>query len=166
MELAGQMDVANTNYFRLNISGMHQMREDMERLGMVVWEYESKAWPEADEYGITSEELEATYALSEDERLNHPDPRLRAYLWAVHDHHSWRPEDLKGIAGHKLCSNDGWVVTPAECEEALAAYATARENNPDLVEQIRAEWGEPDSYFDAWLGFLAKARDHGGFAVW
>lgn len=67
-------------------------------------------------------------------------------------------DDPTGIPVYKLCSNDGWLVTPAECVAALQRY---QEADTDAVI-------EPDdkSYWAQWIAFINRASNNGGFRVW
>lgn len=72
----------------------------------------------------------------------------------------WRSQTVPGKAGipaFKLSSNDRWLITVREIDEALAAYAGS-------PAEVRAEL-ETDPKWAAWLEWLAVARDHGGFEV-
>jgi hypothetical protein len=73
---------------------------------------------------------------------------------------AWRRQRLpgkRGIALFKLRSNDGWLVTVPEIDEALAAYAAAPEHE-------RAEL-EAGKKWAAWIEWLRQSRRHGGFEV-
>ena len=70
----------------------------------------------------------------------------------------WRSESVPGrvgIPGYKLLSNDRWLITTREIDEALEAWARAPRT-------LRAEW-EADDKWAAWLAWLSVARRHGGF---
>jgi hypothetical protein len=70
----------------------------------------------------------------------------------------WRSQTVPGKAGipaFKLQSNDRWLVTTREIDEALAAYAKVP------VEQ-RASL-ESDRKWACWVRWLAIARERGGF---
>lgn len=71
---------------------------------------------------------------------------------------TWRAQTVPGrpgIPAFKLLSNDRWLITTKEIDEALDAYTRA----PDTV---RADL-ETDPTWQAWLRWLTVARDHGGF---
>ncbi|GIE28163.1 hypothetical protein Ait01nite_012080 [Actinoplanes italicus] len=71
---------------------------------------------------------------------------------------AWRAQTVPGrlgIPAFKLLSNDRWLITTKEIDEALDAYT----RTPDTV---RAEL-ETDPKWLAWLRWLTVARDHGGF---
>lgn len=70
----------------------------------------------------------------------------------------WRSQTVPGKTGipaFKLRSNDRWLVTVREIDEALAAYAR-------VPAEQRASL-ETDSRWAAWLQWLALARERGGF---
>jgi hypothetical protein len=71
---------------------------------------------------------------------------------------AWRAQTVPGrlgIPAFKLTSNDRWLVTSKEIDEALDAYARTPEG-------LRTEL-EADPKWLAWLRWLAVARNHGGF---
>jgi hypothetical protein len=63
----------------------------------------------------------------------------------------------RGIALFKLRSNDRWLVTVPEIEEALSAYAAVPER-----ERTELETGKK---WTAWIEWLRSSREHGGFEV-
>jgi hypothetical protein len=70
----------------------------------------------------------------------------------------WRSQTVPGKTGipaFKLRSNDRWLVTAREIDEALAAYA-------NLPPERRASL-ETDRRWATWLWWLAIARERGGF---
>ncbi|MGW0434244.1 hypothetical protein ACWDV4_17110 [Micromonospora sp. NPDC003197] len=70
----------------------------------------------------------------------------------------WRSQTSPGrigIPAFKLESNDRWLVTVREIDEALAAYANTPAELRDLL--------EADPKWVSWLEWLAVARKHGGF---
>lgn len=69
--------------------------------------------------------------------------------------HQWTKQraDGVGIPLFKLQSNDEWIVTPEEIEEALDAYA-------------RTEEDEDDELWRTWVEWLRRTRQHGGFYVY
>lgn len=117
----------NGQYFRLNIWGMGEYREVMERHGMVDWSVDPPPDPED---------------WDDDEQ------RLR---WQTDV-----PAKTFGIAGYKLCSNDGWLVTPEECRSALAAWESSENKVNETL----------DDYWFSWLRFIEGAIEAGGFRVY
>jgi hypothetical protein len=81
--------------------------------------------------------------------------------WSTEDENGylrWRSQTVAGKAGipaFKLRSNDRWLVTAREVDEALEAYA----GNPV---ELRAGL-ELDPACVAWMEWLEVARRHGGF---
>lgn len=70
----------------------------------------------------------------------------------------WRSQTVPGMTGipaFKLRSNDRWLVTTREIDEALAAYA-------QVPAEQRASL-QVDSKWVSWLEWLALARERGGF---
>ncbi|MFG3705992.1 hypothetical protein ACGF7U_14845 [Micromonospora sp. NPDC047670] len=79
-----------------------------------------------------------------------------ALAWDV----AWRSQTTPGRLGiplFKLGSNDRWIVTAREIDEALVAYAKAPASHRAELES-RPKWV-------AWLEWLALSREHGGFEV-
>jgi len=73
---------------------------------------------------------------------------------------AWRSQRVlgkKGIALFKLRTNDWWLVTVPEIDEALAAYAAVPEH-----ERTELETGQK---WAAWIEWLRQSREHGGFEV-
>lgn len=66
-----------------------------------------------------------------------------------------QPTFLPGIPSHKLTSGDGWLVTPAECSEALASYEFA----------MSAGAAHPRAFATDVVPFLRAAAQLGGFRV-
>jgi len=115
-------------YFRRNIFGMGPLRDAMESVSfndvsMGYWPTQDTPWPR-----------EAT------------DDEIVAHLKATGDE---RP----GIPMHKLCSNDGWWVTAAECQSALGIWERAGE--PQL-----------EAFGDDWIVFLQTAAKNSGFRTY
>jgi hypothetical protein len=63
------------------------------------------------------------------------------------------------VFGYKFGSNDGWIVTPAECRvisQAIASYvAGERELSRAWLDEL-AQWGS----------YAAWCAERGGFKVW
>lgn len=151
----------NTNreegYFRLAVWGMRECRDAMTRLGMVDWKWSPGPWPKLEDFVLRD---------YPDEDAEHaPDSPSGQYLNAVVMMRNCVPESGL-IAGYKLCTNDGWIVTPLEIKGALAVLDVYRLERADseglLYKFVDAEL--PD-FFDAWLAFLVRAGEVGGFSV-
>jgi hypothetical protein len=153
---------SDLNYFRLNIWGMSTMRDDMERLGMLAYQYPMPRFPDPEDYGLTYEQL---YEIDDEDRATHPDERVRKYHAASEGLLSFSPPDEPGLPVHKFGSNDGWHVTAKDCASALGKF---READPKLVEKVRENWRQDDgsSYFDEWIAFLERGARLNGFEVW
>ena len=117
-------------YFRLNIWGMTWVRYWFDKFDLLATNVEHGPWPDepGGEYveeeeaapGTEWAEFYAAQRVVLAEHPNHDDPALPYY---------------------KLCSNDGWIVTPAEC---VALVATWRDRGglesdaPDYVQEFVA----------------------------
>jgi hypothetical protein len=60
-----------------------------------------------------------------------------------------------GIPAFKLMTNDRWLITVREIDEALAAYANVPADERAALEE--------DSGWVDWLAWLDECRRHGGF---
>jgi hypothetical protein len=72
----------------------------------------------------------------------------------------WRSQTVPGKTGipaFKLRTNDRWLVTVREIDEALTAYAKAPIDQRASLE-VGLKWA-------SWLQWLAIARERGGFEV-
>jgi hypothetical protein len=79
----------------------------------------------------------------------------------------------KGISGYKLCSNDGWLVTPEELHNALSVYQSRAADRAEVMHQtFQLEFYTPEDskwlsgYWRQWIAFLKRAEKHGGFRVY
>ncbi|WP_425838381.1 hypothetical protein [Streptomyces fractus] len=152
---------ADSSYFRLNIWGMSHYCEVMEQLGMVVSDYELPPFPHEPD-GVTREEIDAF-----GDRGHGPDaparPEVVAYWKQLEAHLSWHLDPAFGIALHKFCSNDGWLVTPEEIAAALESY---RVHSAEEVKVIVGGDTEELDYWLQWISYLQRAQQRGGFRVW
>ncbi|GLY64822.1 hypothetical protein [Amycolatopsis taiwanensis] len=95
-------------------------------------------------------ETETILANAPDNEQAQPD-RASAHL-------RWRSQTVPGKTGipaFKLESNDRWLVTTREIDEALAAYAQVSAEQRAVL--------ETDPKWVSWLEWLALARERGGF---
>jgi hypothetical protein len=120
-------------YYRLNIFGMQEMREYMDRVRILDWS-NGKPYPGNE---ATEEEYEA-------------------YL-------NQQSEQTGMVLGKKFCSNDGWLITTAECNiiaGMLDLFVTKTTWNLDDEEEkdIR-DW------LKGWIDFNRRAAKHGGYRV-
>ncbi|MFE0099822.1 hypothetical protein [Streptomyces sp. NPDC059009] len=151
------MLTADTSYFRLNIWGMGRYRELMDQFGMVVCDYDPPPWPHVPD-DLTDEEVDEAATAAPGAAIR---PEVHSYLKQVESHLSWHPEPVFGIALHKCCSNDGWLVTPEEITAALESYRT-HDND-----EVRVLVGEDElDYWHQWITYLERARHRGGFRIW
>ncbi|MEU8077197.1 hypothetical protein AB0B31_17310 [Catellatospora citrea] len=120
----------------------HSVTETMLLLGMG---YEAEPMKPALPSGLNSQNKDA-------------DPehqRLWDEAW-----HAWEAQRIPGrtgIALFKLRSNDGWLVTVDEIEEALTAYEAVPAADRVLMEATE-KWA-------AWVEWLRVTRHHGGFTT-
>jgi hypothetical protein len=146
-------------YFRLNIWGMGEYREAMNTAHMLFFAEDGSSYPNHTEFAIPRDD---------DGQLIEDSEQYQAYRAAVtayieHDH------GHVGIPVHKLGSNDGWLVTPAECEGAIEAWEQYVDSEHDGVEgqAAIALRGEDDAdYWLRWIQFLRVASNGGGFRVY
>lgn len=168
------------SYFRLNIWGMGNVRRAMLDLGMCFESgYEWGAgWPAYPEDGTGA--AIAAEALSEDS-----DPQEYAAKYysgqevtesdiatarAYHDQANALRRDhfgaADGIPVHKFGSNDGWIVTPNECLQALAIWhATPQSARDDAFESAGMADADWERIWKNWLAFLELAAYCDGFEV-
>ncbi|RSN26516.1 hypothetical protein DMC63_01385 [Streptomyces sp. WAC 05977] len=134
---------AENTYLRRSIFGGVPFAEALIGFGMGFDPGPVPSFPDPDEF-----DLKFGDDGWEGERLD----EFRAAVTSVLDWHG--PEDKTGIPVHKVCSsNDGWHVTKAECEQALAAYRKAM-----------ADGGaHPEAFDDDVIPFLECAAAHDGF---
>lgn len=149
------------SYFRLNIWGMARYCEVMQQLGMVVSDYELPPFPHEPE-DVPHEEIDA-YG-DRGEAMDSPArPEVVAYWKQLEAHLAWHPDPAFGIALHKFCSNDGWLVTPEEIAAALESY---RVHSAEEVKVIVGGDAEELDYWAQWIAYLHRAQHRSGFRVW
>lgn len=118
-------------YFRRNIFNMGPLREALGSIGDLVNDITMGYWP-------VNGTPEWPSGADEDAIEQH----LRATF-----------DERPGIPLHKLCSNDGWWVTAAECRSAL-----------DIWE--RAGMPDHEEFRQDWIPFLQTAAKNGGFKTY
>lgn len=139
-------DVEINVYFHLNIWGMGRCREAMCAFDMA-FEANHPPFPKIEEYGLTY------WPEAED---NHPvDSPEGRYLAAVADVTDGMHFEVPGIPLYKVGSNDGWLVTPLECQGALAKFEANKNTE-----------AETPPWWEQWIRFLLIAQARGGFRVW
>jgi hypothetical protein len=143
-------DAAERSYFRLNIFGMSRYCGFMDKLGMLSGE-DSPAFPRPEDHGLTE------WPESDSDTLTDAEKAFLAACEAVTD---YEPQPVTGIPVGKFGSNDGWLVTPAQCTAALESY---RKHSGDEVKALTG----PDrlDYWQQWIAFLNYASGRGGFRV-
>jgi hypothetical protein len=173
------MHKVERSYFRLNIWGMSSYRRAMLELGMAYEGADVGEWPAWPRQSRRTELV--AEALLEDED---PSEYLAKYGGTAEEKEPARGDELAvarayfdqttmlkrehpaggtTIPLHKLCSNDGWVVTPAECLEALSAwYSRTESERDDALHEAKIEDRE---YWSSWLNFLQLAAHCDGFEV-
>lgn len=117
------------SYFRVNNSGMRSLLMWMQLMGML-------------------------------KRLDRPKESTHSFD-PVEDELRYRAGSDTGPGGiphYKLCSNDGWLITPAEIAGALEIFDALGDAPPDDVAHVRQSW-------DDWIVFLRAAAEHGGVLV-
>lgn len=137
-------EVEEDNYFRLNIWGMGQYYDLMFDYGMVDVTGDHPPFP-------TPGDIDWDLYDKDEESY----PEFRAANEAVLTARG----NGKGIASWKFGSNDGWIVSPEECMEALDAYLEA--GQPDPFEDR-----ERLDYWHRWIKFLTAAITRDGFQVY
>jgi hypothetical protein len=170
MAASRAQDEAEQSYFRLNIFGMSAWADLMYELGMIFDDGEHPAWPKAEDFGITDEDVEAVEypeffttppALTDAQRT-----AAQKYLTELDRILAWHGKETPGIPAHKFGSNDGWIVLPAECQAALAIYvAKLEEIGQDAMRNlVENKIGRPGRWAQ-WLAYLNGAITHDGFEV-
>lgn len=170
---------AETSYFRINIFRMGGFRNAMELLNMGFWirDVDRPTWPDHEHYGIDSEMY---YAISNESDPYYDDVRSlmteqqRANATrcaeAVEAHRAWHApesldEEFTGIPLHKLSSNDSWLVTPRECQQAIDALWSNDEARVVYVLTICGFNESSREYWNKWVDYIKGAITHGGFRV-
>lgn len=128
------------SYFRLNIWGMGNVCTAMLNLGMAYESLSERTWPEIPgDWESAAGELKREH-----------------------------PAGGSTIPVHKFGSNDGWIVTPAECLEALAAWHAHTEGErDDALSAAGIDRNDPAwaKLWRQWLAFLELAAHCEGFEV-
>jgi hypothetical protein len=152
-----QVEDRALSYFRLNIWGMGEYRQSMHTAHMLFLDADG-SYPDHAAFDVPRDG---------EGRLVEDSDEYQAYREAVtayieHDH------GRVGIPAHKLGSNDGWLVTPAECQGALEAWEQYVDDEHEGDYAAAAEVMDPNEpgYWLRWIQFLRVASDSGGFRVW
>lgn len=176
MYLVGaDIESEDNGYFRRNIWGMGTTRDIMDAFEMGHWRDERVKYPSAlnnlsDEDCDSVRELVDAKIAGDVGVLNaNGDARIASLAELKL---SWLAgtEAGKGLAMHKLCSNDGWWVTPEECAAAVAAYERVPEATREKVYAAHdSEEEGPAVYrewFEKWVDFLRRGAAGQGFRVY
>ncbi len=163
---------AEKSYFRLNIFGMGCYRNLMETLGMAFEDDPHPPFPDAEDYGITWDDVYAAESPGDHPDHERADSALAAALKVreaadeVLRFHG--RTDTPGIPLHKFGSNDGWHVLPAEAEAAVRTWHKFVENEGEekALTVVREHLGDDVSYWLKWIEYLAGSVRHGGFKVY
>lgn len=152
-------DDADRSYFRLNVWGMSHCCDVMASLGMLTGE-EAPRFPRLEEFGL--DEYPEGPADYDGEEQAKDEAELtdagRRYLAAVDTTLTFEPVPVRGIPVGKFSTNDGWLVTPAQCEAALAAWNAQPEAVRGRIEGEIKWWA-------SWIAYLTYAQGRGGFRV-
>lgn len=138
-----EAEIDSGQYFRLNIFGMSKYSDAMFGIGMAHAESSNEVWPQAPD--------DLDWDVYYENPSSYPEYRtkLEDFLSAS--------ADAPGIDLRKFGSNDGWIVTPDECREAVAIW--------DEIGSLPFQSAEENAYWMKWIGFLRHCGEHGGFTV-
>lgn len=158
-----EMQRLDVSYFRLNISGMGEARDELLPVEVVI-EADRGMPPKPEDFGLSDypnvrwdDDLAGWTTDDDANQPVNPIGQQRAYLEAIRE---WRdgllPGDTHGIPLYKFGSNDGWLVAPAEIRTGIA---WADHHHPGWRDTLKDYVLE----FVVWMELAAKA---GGFRVW
>lgn len=149
-------DDSDEGYFRANIWGMQMLRGAMKTANVLDVHHESPKWPEVE--GQKDGETEGDY-------------------YARHDAacavtRSFRSEEENLVPIGKFCSNDGWIVLPAECLLIADGLDKLLASGDEIF--YRDSWenrtvglGDSDKEFvKRFAEFCRRASAKKGFTVW
>lgn len=142
----------DSSYFRANIWGMGILRSAMKEAQVLDLEYEDPGWPEIKRLANESDE---TYY----DRVDDAHDPIRGF----------RSASEKLVPVGKFCSNDGWVVTPEECEIIANGLDTVKgfTHRGYMSDPIIIEAGSENLVFvKEFADYCRRAAKHGGFKVW
>lgn len=178
MRLADLRDRTKRSYFRLNVWGMGNVRRAMFALGMAYDSPEDREWPTwPEDVGHVVEALQDDNGKGVPEYLAEWYPekgepteveldRAKLYVAESDEIRRHHPEGGTTIPLHKFGSNDGWVVTPAECLEALAAWhGRSAGERDDALQDAKITGADWEDLWKRWLEFIELAAHCDGFEV-
>ncbi|QWY81379.1 hypothetical protein SEA_RIZWANA_82 [Arthrobacter phage Rizwana] len=152
------VDMAQPEYYRLNIGGMGWCRGFMMDRGMAYEDYALEDrfdWPEYTEPECAPGESKEDWY----KRIDQYDKEYNERCVPIR---SWSPDpEREGIPLHKFGSNDGWLVTEHECRTAAKLGREAP--FPTYTDDDGNE--KPILWWESWLTFLENASTRGGFEV-
>lgn len=153
------LNLAEKSYFRLNITGMGRCCGFMDEVGMITGE-DAPGFPTPDEYGLDEwpddpADYEGDERKAAEAKLT---PSSRKFLNDCQATTDYEPQPVNGIPVGKFSSNDGWLVTPAQCRAAVDKWKTAPLTAQRDIE-AQADW------WPSWIAFLDHAAERGGFRV-
>jgi hypothetical protein len=130
----------------------------MDYFGMLDWETPQPEYPMSVEHGLSDEDMETYYELDDDGRRM--SVKFGEYAKAIKGWEEYVPNPCSGILGYKFCSNDGWLVTPAEIGIALHNFKKYGDTNLPVKE---GDEGLP-AWWGSWIAYLESSLK-GGFRV-
>lgn len=148
MAASDQYVAARVNYQQFNNYGMGVVVGFMEDRGMAYDAPRTLSWPEYPAYDEDSFEEHKAAQAKYDELAR---PTLIEH-----------PEGGDSIPSFKLDSNDGWIVTAAECAAAVAA--NAQHDPPTYLDEDSGE-KKPITWWPDWVAFLERGAAGEGFTV-
>lgn len=133
------------DYFRLNVWGMGKACD-------LMWDFDMLAEP-SPAHSPWPDHPDGEWVEEEDAQPGTPWGDYYAAQRGVLAEHLNRDDPRLPI--HKLCSNDGWIVTEVECRTLAGMANDGRTDGHELPEW----WKE-------WIDFIDHCATHGGFRVW
>lgn len=174
-----ELYTSRSSYFRANVWGMGTLRGIMMETGMAFEDTPHPPFPSVSDLGI---EWDHVYAIREPGNSYYDDIRAtmtngqreQAQRFAeesdqVRSFHG--KADTPGIPIHKFCSNDGWIVLPAECLAAAKIWDDWRGKVGEeaahnfIVNRVDSD-GDAYAWWLRWVKWLRDAAQHDGFEVY
>lgn len=150
------------HYFRLNISGMVFVAGALERVGVITATGGPEEWPKPGAFGLEEwpdlmvETEEGSWVKRE------PTDTEKRFLDRVEEIRAGGDDEVRGIPGWKFSTNDGWLVTPAECEAAWKQWVLT--SDADRVAACDGDDGV--ALVNRFMEWTRDAASRGGFRVW
>lgn len=131
------------SYFRANIWGMQTLRTAMKAVNILDFNCDHPKFPvrprDGNDFSSYDKEL----------------IKVRSFT-----------SKIKGlIPVQKFCSNDGWIVTPEECNIIFEALSRILDKNDILCSKIMEEYNNYD-FVKMFADYCKHAVECGGFEVW